>query len=118
MVKLKNDLDSSSGYCENCNLHNQLFDQATKKCINCSVPGTVSNIDYSGWTKTTYPVETCIPCDARANEYFVKEYYGCKTCEGTIELGDANKYTGTKEYVCTPCPEGKTLDLYNTNKCI
>ena len=76
--------------CQNCNIANQLYDQATKKCINCSVPG-IASMDKSGWTLTTYPVETCKPCDATKNEYAKgnespKSGYTCTTCEGTIGL--------------------------------
>ena len=96
--------------CINCNDANQLYDQATKKCINCSVPGLAS-MNTSGWTSTTYPVETCTPCDAAKNEYEVgedvgsgKKTYTCKTCEGKLELAEyPNDKTGNKHIVCTPC---------------
>ena len=53
--------------CKLCYEFHHVFDQATKTCINNSVPGTVS-VNTSGWTKTTYPVETFTPCDASKNE--------------------------------------------------
>ena len=97
--------------CLNCNDANQLYDQATKKCINCSVPGLAS-MNTSGWTSTTYPVETCTPCDATKNEYAMgtggllgfEEGRTCTTCEGTIGLSENNNRLGTKDVVCIACP--------------
>ena len=104
--------------CLNCNDANQLYDQATKKCINCSVPGLAS-MNTSGWTSTTYPVETCTPCDATKNEYAkgtggylgFEEGRTCTTCAGTIGLSENANYLGTKDVVCTACP---TNALFNT----
>ena len=87
--------NEGESFCRLCLDYNQTFDQATKTCKNCSTPGLVT-VDTSGWTKTTYPVETCTPCDATKNEYAKKDgkngngttKYTCTTCPGTIGLAD------------------------------
>jgi len=96
--------------CKACSKYNETFNQATKKCVTCSVPGIVT-VNTSGWTETTYPVETCTPCDAAKNEYEVgedaesgKKTYTCKTCEGKLELEEyPSDTTGNKHIGCTAC---------------
>jgi len=94
--------------CYTCSRYNMKFDQATKKCVNCPVPGIVT-ADMSSWTETTLPVETCTPCDATKNEYAKNGNsvpYTCQTCAGTIGLSTNNNGSGTKYVICTPCATG------------
>jgi len=92
--------------CLLCYEFNHVFDQATKKCINTSVPGIVS-VNTSGWTKTTYPVETLTPCDASKNEGPVFDSKTsklvCRECEGVIELYDRPADDGAKSWYCKSC---------------
>ena len=93
--------------CYLCSRWNTKFDQATKKCVGCPVPGIVT---ASGWTETSLPVETCTPCDATKNEIAddsnLSKPFTCQTCKGTIGLSTTAGQAGVKDFTCTPCATG------------
>jgi hypothetical protein len=95
--------------CKLCYNYGHVFDQATKTCKNGSVPGIVSQ-NTSGWTKTTYPVETFTPCDASKNEGAIpntdtgKLVWECSACRGVVELIEKKPAPdGADSWFCKDC---------------
>jgi hypothetical protein len=97
--KINPGLDPADDYYPNerCNYWSLTYDKVTKDCVSCPVPGLAS-INPDGWTKTTYPVETCTPCNAAKNEYpewsecNAGNGFSCIECFGVIKLSGPSVY--------------------------